>query len=245
MSVKFPTYNYSFEVSGKRIYFQSKWARKKGEEIKNLVENAYNFEDYFYHLKKGGHISAIHSHRQFRFFCKLDIENFFYSINRNRVQKKLKKLKIPNSQFYSKVSCIKDPNYSNYVLPIGFKQSPVLSSLVLAKSTIGDTLYEMKDQNVCNISVYVDDICLSSNNLKTLQECYNELKNKIEESNFSINKNKSREPCEEIEIFNCSLKYEKTLVLPNRITYFNNRNTNPASKIGFDNYCSSVEIGNR
>lgn len=244
MSVKFQTYDFSFDVSGKRIYSQSNWAQKEGEEIKLLVENAYSFEDYFFHLKKGGHVSAIHSHRQFRFFCKLDIENFFYSISRNRVQKKLKKLEIPNSQFYSKVSTVKAPNYNNYVLPIGFKQSPVLSSLVLAKSPIGDALYEMKDQNICNISVYVDDICLSSNNLKKLKECYNELKNKIEESNFLLNKKKSMEPCEKIEIFNCSLKHKETLVLPKRIADFEAIDTNPASKIGFKNYCSSVESGN-
>ncbi len=174
MPVRFKNYSHSFDLKGKPVFAPSELGRRIGEDVKDRVEKAYSFEDFYYHLRKGGHVAGLHSHRPNRYFCKLDIKNFFYSIARNRVVRCLRAVGIPRARHYGKWSCVKNPfNDSSYALPYGFVQSSILASLVLSQSALGTALARLSKQ--ATVAVYVDDITLSSNDLATLQTCYDEL----------------------------------------------------------------------
>jgi hypothetical protein len=76
--------------------------------------------------------------RRKRSFARLDLENFSYSIGRNRVRHALRTLGIAHSEHYAKWSTVKNP-YGNpsYALAYGFVQSPILASPVLDRSALG------------------------------------------------------------------------------------------------------------
>lgn len=141
MPVRFENYSHSFEINGKPVFAPSELGRRIGNDIKDRIERACAFDGFYYHLRPGGHVGALHSHRQHQYFCKLDIENFFYSVARNRVARSLRAVSIPRATHYAKWSCVKNPyGTPSYSLPYGFVQSPILATLALAQSPIGDLL---------------------------------------------------------------------------------------------------------
>ncbi|WP_353402650.1 reverse transcriptase domain-containing protein [Pseudophaeobacter arcticus] len=243
MPVRFENYSHSFDLNGKPVFAPSALGRRIGEDVKDRVARAYAFEDFYFHLRKGGHVAGLHSHRSHRYFCKVDIENFFYSVARNRVVRTLRAIGIPRASHYGKWSCVKNPfKEPSYALPYGFVQSPILSSLVLSKSALGSALSKMSRH--VNIAVYVDDISLSSNDLATLRNCYEELLATFDTASFSPNKGKCVAPIEKLSVFNCELSHNRTLVEPERIAEFHSAPRTPASVKGFERYCDSVETGN-
>jgi hypothetical protein len=243
MPVRFENYSHSFDLNGKPVFAPSKLGRRIGNDIKDKVENAFAFEDFYYHLRKGGHVAGIHSHRSNRYYCKLDIENFFYSVARNRVVRSLREISVPRASHYGKWSCVKNPFLNpSYALPYGFVQSPILATLVLARSALGTALARLSAH--ANVAVYVDDITLSSNDLRSLNACYSELLAAFGDANFRPNMLKCVAPCKNLTVFNCSLVHEKTLVEPARIAEFLRFPRSAASMEGFERYCDSVRRGN-
>lgn len=243
MPVNFENYSYSFLLNGKHVFSPSELGRRIGEDVKQRVENAYTFDDFYYHLRQGGHVAALHSHRANTHFCKIDIENFFYSVARNRVVRALRSREIHRATHYGKWSCVKNPyGGPSYALPYGFVQSPILATLVLATSEVGRTLHRFAEN--LTVSVYVDDISLSSNDLPLLQTRYEELLQAVENANFTVNADECVAPCRDITIFNCSLCNGETMVTPNRVAEFYRVPRSPESCAGFERYCASVRRGN-
>lgn len=170
MPVQFENYTHSFLLRDKSVFVPNDLGRRIGQDIKEKVEDSYDFEPFFYHLSAGGHVAALHAHRDKEFFCKADIENFFYSVSRNRVVRALREISINRAKHYGKWSCVRSP-YENprYALPYGFVQSSILASLALSTSAVGSFLRKISDDIA--VAVYVDDITLSSNETDTLREC--------------------------------------------------------------------------
>ena len=245
MPVSFENYSHSFLLKGKQqhIFVPSERGRCVGADVKQRVEAAYSFDDFYYHLRKGGHVAALHSHRANTYFCKIDIKNFFYSIARNRVVRILRMIGVPCAQHYGKWSCVKNPYVDpHYALPYGFVQSPILAALVLAKSEIGRLLNCIALD--VTVSVYVDDISLSSNDRALLQARYDELLLAVDVAAFTVNAQKCVPPCRDMTVFNCSLRNGDTVVTPDRIAQFNDVPRSVESLAGFERYCDSVKHGN-
>ena len=243
MTVRFENYTYSYLLAGKPVFAPSRLGRRIGLDVKQRVQNAYDFDHFLYHLRAGGHVAALHSHRRNAFFCKLDIENYYYSIGRNRVARCLRALGIPRANHYAKWSCVKSPyGDPSYSLPYGFVQSPILATLVLAKSELGDALRRLDSQ--VQVSVYVDDIALSSNDLEILCSCFEELYEGVIEAGFRASSAKTVYPCSALEVFNCGLRKDMVFVLPSRIEEFYEEPRTKASELSFRRYCASVSDGN-
>lgn len=243
MTVQFRNYDYYFTLLNKKIFVPSKIGRRIGNELKKKIERAYIFDDFFYHLKPGGHVSAIHAHRENLYFCKVDIENFFYSIGRNRVVRILREINIPRAEHYGRWSCVKSSNaVDSYALPYGFVQSPIIATLAIAKSAIGDVLRHIPSN--ITVTVYVDDISLSSSDRTLLCDYHSELLRTIVNSGFKVNKDKCVVPRDRLTIFNCELIKGKTFVLEDRIKKFYEKNRSSKSCAGFERYRASVECGN-
>lgn len=217
--------------------------RAVGYELKALVEAKFTPDPFLYHLAKGGHVAAIHIHRRQKYFSRLDFANFFYSIARNRVARALREIGLARAEYYAKWSCVKNPyERPSYALPYGFVQSPLLASLVLAKSEVGTFLRELSERIV--VSVYVDDIALSGNNRRVLQRVHRELRRIAVTSNFTINEAKSVELGETVELFNCDLLHQKTIVTEARRREFYAIARSAASETAFENYCAAIAVGN-
>ncbi len=244
MPVRYPNYNYRYKLKDKPVFAPSDLGRRIGLDIKEKIENAYNFDNFFYHLRQGGHVAALHTHRQYQYFCKLDITNFFYSVSRHRISRCLNSIGIARKNHYARWSVVKNPfdNGPDFVLPYGFVQSPILATLVMAKSELANTIRQLPEN--INATVYVDDILLSSNDITALTESYEVVRTAIINSNFQINATKSIAPINQILAFNCDMQHGITDVKKERIDEFYSLSRSKASVEGFERYLDSVRRGN-
>jgi hypothetical protein len=240
MPVLFENFLYSYWKNGKPIYAPNPFGEKLGADIKRQVNKAYKFDNFIYHFKDGSHVVALHKHRANKYFCRIDIARFFYSVQRNRLKRVLKDIGIYRAEYYAKWSTVKNPfDGGGYVLPYGFVQSPILATLVLARSEIGNYLRGL-DPSI-TVSVYMDDICLSSESDAALQVAFDGLLEAVAAAGFHLNDDKTRPPALQIDIFNCSLENGKTEVLPERIDEFYAEYRTPAGEDAFEAYCDIVK----
>jgi hypothetical protein len=246
MPVQFQNYEFSYLRSGKPIFAPSDLGKRIGEDIKNQVEAAYSFDDFVFHLRhSGGHVAALHAHRDHKYFARVDIARFFYSIARNRVQRALAEIGILRARHYAKWSCVKNPYLDpTYALPYGFIQSPILSSLVLMQSAVGNYLRSISTGGQISVSVYMDDISLSSDNNDVLVEAFEKLKQNLGEANFGLNIAKERTPSSAMDVFNCDISRGKVGVQQQRVDLFYSQERSPLSIAGFEDYCERVIDGN-
>lgn len=244
MPVKFENFAYWYlNDRAKPVFVPNEKGYEVGYRLKNLIEKRVVFDPFYFHLRPGGHVAALHEHRKNKHFARADLKNFFYSIARNRVARVLHEVGIPKAGFYAKFSCVKNPiEGPRYCLPYGFVQSPILATLVLAQSTLGAFLKEIEGE--VTVSVYMDDIALSSPCGEKLQRAFDELKAKIEEANFPINVTKTLPPSELMELFNCGLERGRTSVTEVRRTTFYSEPRSAASTEAFERYCDTIERGN-
>lgn len=243
MTVAIPNYTYRYNRRGKPVFAPSGVGRRIGTEIKQAVEAAYCFDSRYFHLRAGGHVAAMHYHRSHRYFARIDITRFFYSISRRRVQSALDRIGLANAAFYAKWSTVKNP-YGNprYSLPYGFVQSPILASLVVATSALGEHLGALPAG--VRAGVYVDDISLSSDDLLMLEAEFQTTIDILKADGFTVSAAKLRLPAAAIDIFNCDLGHGNATVRDDRIEQFLANEPSQAAEDAFAAYCASVEAGN-
>lgn len=244
MPVKFENFSYSFQNErNKPVFVPNEKGYEVGYCLKGLVEQATTFEPFYFHLRNGGHVAALHEHRKNRHFARVDLKNFFYSISRNRVARALREIKIPKAGYYAKCSCVKNPyGAPSYSLPYGFVQSPILATLVFSRSVLGEFLRESRRD--ITLSVYMDDIAISSPSYYVLQKVFEELTIKIQEANFPINLEKTMPPTELMKLFNCELELNRASVMEARRATFYARKPSAVACEAFERYCQSIECGN-
>jgi hypothetical protein len=243
MTVAIHNYSFSYDRRGKPVFAPSRVGRRIGIEIKDAVEANYAFSPIYFHFRAGGHVAAIHHHRPSRFFARVDIARFFYSISRRRVQSALDRIGVGNAAFYAKWSTVANPfKAPRYALPYGFVQSPILASLVLASSSVGEQLGRLPPE--VTVSVYVDDISLSSDNLGALEAAYEATIGVLEADGFQVSADKLRRPAAAIDVFNCDLTHGLAKVRDSRIDQFMAEAPSHEAEAAFAAYCASVEVGN-
>ncbi|MBD9371946.1 hypothetical protein IB238_04755 [Rhizobium sp. ARZ01] len=237
----FENFEHSYWKNGKPLFAPNERGAEWGKKVKRKVAKLHKFDHFIYHFRDGSHVKALHAHRKNAFFCRVDIERFFYNIQRNRVKRVLKGIGIRKAEEFAKWSTVKNPYAGGgYVLPYGFIQSPILATLVLATSAVGHYLRSLNPASV-TVSVYMDDICLSSQDEATLRVAFDGLKAAMEEAGFALNADKTREPAQSIDIFNCSLKSGSSEVLPERVDEFYSVKRSEASIGGFETYVDIVK----
>lgn len=174
MPVHIRNFEYSYMCNNKPVFVPTGIGRRIGLEIKTKIENIHKFDGFQFHLRKGGHVAAIHNHREGLYFAKLDIANFFYSVSRRRVQSALARIGLESPRFFAKWSTVRNPyREPDFAIPYGFVQSPILASLVFHFSETAEFI--RNSINDVNISVYVDDISISSISEELVAHAYNEI----------------------------------------------------------------------
>lgn len=243
MPVAIHNFDFSYQRKGKPVFVPTSTGRRIGREIKAKVKAAYEFGPTFFHLAQGGHVAAMHHHRDNAFFCRIDIERFFYSVSRRRVQSALDRIGVGTARHYAKWSTVSNP-YGDpaFAVPYGFVQSPILASLVLATSDTGAFLANLPQP--LRASVYMDDIVISGGTEADLREIYEATIDLLSKDGFQANADKLRPPSAEIDVFNCDLAKGYAAVSEGRREEFYSVDRSPASAEAFEAYRESVERGN-
>lgn len=172
----------------------------------------------FYHHRKGGHLAAYKKHLSNSYFSHVDISRFFFSITRNKVLKSLKSIGIDflSANYYSASSVVNF--HGKRFLPYGFYQSQIIASLCLYNSAAGRFL-KNAPKEIC-LSLYVDDILISSENCDLLKEYCLNLMEKIEESNYSYAAEKCEIAQPMVTAFNIEISQRSGVITADRMEKF-------------------------
>lgn len=235
-----------FELSpGKWVFVPSIESRERGEFISDEIKKKWRVPEYFFHFHNGGHVNAIKVHASNRYFCSIDIQDFFSSINLSRVTRALKKyFNYALAREFARDSVVKLINNqrSQFILPFGFVQSPILATLCLDQSALGNVLKKLSEDTSFRVSVYVDDIIFSGNDLNQLQKIFEDMIGATKKSGWSVNQRKTIHPNHEIVVFNINLTHKKTSITKERMALFSDayHAGNDFQKKGILTYIESI-----
>jgi predicted house-cleaning noncanonical NTP pyrophosphatase (MazG superfamily) len=129
------------------------------------------------------------------------------------------------------------------MLPFGFVQSPIIASVCLSKSALGRHLANLVKQENFAVSVYMDDILISSNNLEELNIQMDLIKTASEKSGLPLNEKKQEGPCVNVTAFNICISQGLLKLIPSKLQEFINtysNSTNEHQRAGILNYVLSV-----
>lgn len=238
-------YKFKYRARGKFIFVPNERCKRKGQRIITFFSKRVDFPDYFFHYRPGGHIAALHIHIQHKFFFKIDIQSFFYSIARMQVTRTLRHWRYPGAGTLAKWSCVANPNSTGprYVLPIGFLQSPLLASLVLMQSPVSRAI-ERAQANGVFVSVYLDDFIGSHDDEAVLMAAYDDIRETCVEAGLIPNPAKLVAPSAAITAFNCDLTQGAAILRLDKIARFFATQRTPRSQKSFDDYRVRVEFTN-
>lgn len=200
---------------GKYIYLQNELQKDIATRKTVKIINSTKLPSHFYHFRKGGHISALLMHQNFRFHARLDLKRFYYQVTRNKIVKSLKKSKISFREADEIASLSTVRTEKGFTLPFGFHQSPFLAAICLHHSALGRFINSLVGSQVV-ASVYGDDIIISSNFEKELVSAYRGIIHAASESKFDVNKDKSQDPRLEISAFNIDISHNSLKISEDR-----------------------------
>jgi hypothetical protein len=89
-----------YQSRGKYIFVPNEECDRRGETLLRFGAQI-DLPSYFFHYRSGGHVAALHEHRSNRFFFRIDLKNFFYSISRNRLSHMLRQLGFHSAREYA------------------------------------------------------------------------------------------------------------------------------------------------
>lgn len=234
-----------FELKpGRWVYVPTNETRAAGSDIKSAVEEIWNPPDYYHHLQKGGHVAAVRSHICNDIFLKVDIQDFFGSINRTRITRCLKpRFGYKIAREWAIASTIRHPGGKATVLPYGFVQSQLLASLSLFESALGRLLHRMHGNGGVVVSVYVDDIIVSCRDKTQIESLHADVVAAAARSRLILNPAKSVGPAPQISAFNILVSEAEISIEPTRLADFALKliaGATPAQRRGILSYVRSV-----
>jgi hypothetical protein len=225
MPAGLPTWLLRFELSpGKTVYVPDEATKKFGRELKEKLEARWQPPEHFIHLGRRGHVRSLDDHLGSTYFARIDIKSFFSSIQKNRITRHLTPLlrnyKEARTAATMSTVPLKEPGAkTRYVLPFGFVQSPLLATLCLAKTKLGRTIRELRQD--FTVTVYVDDILISTTGpIVALQGAYDQLLVAAATSGFEVNTAKLLPPSETTTVFNIVLAHQDKRVSHERFEKF-------------------------
>jgi|GEM_PF-844982 len=184
-------YEYSFELKpGKLVFIQTKEAAVRSKRIIKAVLKRYFPDQVFHHFKRGGgHVGALKRHLEGRYFSTFDIDDFFGRVTRTRLARALRHIGIPSNRAFEWAFESVVVSGNRKVLPFGFRQSPLLATLVLECSALGVELKRLHEDGL-TVSVYMDDIVISGSDRETVLAASARIMAAAEIAQFPLAENK-------------------------------------------------------
>lgn len=201
---------------------QTDACRIRAREIVQSLKRRWRPPTYCAHLSRGGHVASLNKHTHNLFFARLDIENFFQSINKNKLIRSLKKIgfSFPEAESISSISTVSANG--TIFLPYGFIQSPLLATIVLTRGPIGKSISECIKSGAC-VTLYVDDILISGATRPPVENAFVAIRSAIIAAGFRENPQKTLHPSQRTEAFNIEVSSESLAVTPARMERFRER----------------------
>lgn len=224
-----PKWSTRFELKpGRWVFVPTDEAAALGKQIKKSLEERWKPPSYYYHLREGGHVAALKAHVAHKTFLHLDIQNFFGSINRTRVTRCLKPVVgYKLAREWATESTVLDPaNPDRSMIPYGFIQSQILASMCLRESALGRCLHKIQVSSKAEVSVYVDDIIVSTND-ENVPDLHGRIKTAAARAAFALNAEKEQGPATEVRAFNVRLSSGLLAVTEDRLGRFIEALTDP------------------
>lgn len=237
---------HKFELSpGKWVFVPNEYSVRNGVALNEILMKKWAPPNYFYHLQKGGHVAALRPHINSKYFTKIDLSSFFYSVSLSRVTRSLRPyFGYQKARDLAKLSTCIIPGTTNRCVPYGFPQSMLLASLALHRSALGCYLSKLQKHSQIKLSVYVDDILISSTEEGTLEIVNKDLCELIPKSKFVLNTSKSQFSQETVTIFNIDLAYRSLRICDEKFNEFVDKvpGCSEPSLKGILRYISSINI---
>lgn len=243
-----PKWSSKFELKpGKWVFVPTPDAVIAGKRIKRALEKCWQPPSYYFHLKAGGHVEALRSHLGHDNFLRIDIQDFFGSISRTRVTRCLKdKFGYSIARAYANASTVPDPVVEKrIIIPFGFVQSQILAAVCLSESALGIYLGKLSKNPSVALTVYVDDIIVSTSNAVFLDHVLKDIQDAAEKSRFVLNTGKQEGPAAAITAFNIVLAKGSMAVDAERYKRFEEALTEATSehqRRGITSYVASVNV---
>jgi Reverse transcriptase (RNA-dependent DNA polymerase)/ATPase family associated with various cellular activities (AAA) len=149
------------------------------------------------------HVAALRPHLNHEWFAVLDLIRFYDHVTRTKVYRSLASIGFAQSECFRITGRSTVRQGNKYLLPRGFRQSTLLAALVLDRSLFGS--YLRQQRYLSTITVFGDDIVLSSDNRHELEREYALTVDLLQRSSFPINPLKSQTPRSEVVVFNIRL----------------------------------------
>lgn len=241
-----PKWSTKFELRpGKWVFVPTADAVIEGKKIKKAIENCWKPPSYYFHLRAGGHVEALRNHLTHDSFLRIDIQDFFGSISRTRVTRCLKKkLGYSIARTYANASTVPDPvSAKRIIIPFGFVQSQIVAAICLAESALGIYLQKLSLNPAVAVTVYVDDIIVSTSEEMLLDHVLKELEVAAKKARFILNVGKQEGPAAAITAFNIVLAKSSMTIEVDRLKKFADAFANATSgsqQAGIKSYVTSV-----
>jgi hypothetical protein len=235
-----------FELKpGKWVFVPTAEAVIEGKSIKKAIEKCWGPPSYYFHLRAGGHVEALRSHLAHDNFLRIDIQDFFGSINRTRVTRCLKdKFSYAIARSYANASTVPDPVIAKRtIIPFGFVQSQIVAAVCLAESALGICLDKLSLNPAVALTAYVDDIIISTSDTVLLEQVLKKIEIAAEKAHFDLNAGKQEGPATAITAFNIVLAKGLMKVDAERIKQFEEAlktATSDSQRAGIKSYVASV-----
>lgn len=243
-----PKWSSKFELKpGKWVFVPTPESVTTGNKIKRAIEKCWRPPSYYFHLRAGGHVEALRSHIGHDIFLRIDIQDFFGSINRTRATRCLKdKFGYNIARTYANASTVPDPAVEKrIIIPFGFVQSQILAAVCLAESALGKYLEKLHRNSSVALTVYVDDIIVSTSDTALLDQVLQDIEDAATKSHFVLNTSKQEGPAAAITAFNIVLAKGSMSVEAERYQRFQEALTEASSehqRRGITSYVASVNV---
>lgn len=190
-------------------------------------------------------MAALRAHLASTWFVKLDIADFFGSVSRSRIARLLKEFApYRDALRMATSSTVRHPTeVDRLMLPYGFVQSPVIASLALAKSALGKYLRTLHSEQDLVVTVYMDDVIVSSVDEFRLADVAQKLNALAKRSRFEPNADKTHGPLSKLSAFNIELTDSAMAIAPSRLDQLKSvleESTNRFQIDGIRSYVKSV-----
>lgn len=147
----------------------------------------------------------------------IDVSDFYGATSQSRVTRELGRL-VPyvKARQIARLSTVANPNRNGFkhVIPYGYPQSPILASLCFHHSFCGGVISSISKSERVFVSVYMDDILLSSDDMNLLVEAFDTVRQALRKSGYKVNENKTQSPSPKIQVFNLELGHNHLRVTP-------------------------------
>lgn len=238
-------WEHRFELKpGRWVFVPTPVVRASGESIRSSVSKTWSAPSFYFHLRQGGHVAALRRHLDSQHFFRCDFDDFFGRVSRSRVTRCLKRyFSYADARRMADESVVFRPGTSQTMLPYGYVQSPMLASLALDRSRVGRFLRQCNSREDLKVSVYVDDIVLSSDDSSLLNDAAAELAQHAIDAGFPLSLGKSEGPSAMVTAFNVELSYGFLSISKERLDRFRESYSTASSsqeELGIIGYVESI-----